>query len=118
MREGLVALLSRISGMTVIAEAGTGKEAVELHARHSPDVSLMDLRMPEMDGVDAIIAIRQRNASASIVILTTFEDDEAVHRGMRAGAQAFLPKGAELDELIECIRAVHGRKNCIPPSGG
>ena len=118
VREGLVASLNRVPDMTVVAEAGTGTQAVELFGKLLPDVSLVDLRMPELDGVDAITAIRERDANARIIILTTFEGDEDVYRGLRAGARAYLLKDTGLDELITCIRIVHEGKNYIPPSIG
>lgn len=102
----------------MVAEAGTGTEAVDLFAKHLPDVSLVDLRMPQMDGVDAITAMREKDANARIIILTTFEGDEDVYRGLRAGARAYLLKDTGLEELIECIRIVHEGKNYIPPSIG
>lgn len=118
VREGLVASLNRVQDMSVVAEAGTGIEAVDLFAKHLPDVSLVDLRMPQMDGVDAITAMREKDANARIIILTTFEGDEDVYRGLRAGARAYLLKDTGLEELIECIRIVHEGKNYIPPSIG
>lgn len=118
VREGLVASLNRVQDMSVVAEAGTGTEAVDLFTKHLPDVSLVDLRMPQMDGVDAITAMREKDANARIIILTTFEGDEDVYRGLRAGARAYLLKDTGLEELIECIRIVHEGKNYIPPSIG
>lgn len=118
VREGLVASLNRVEDMSVVAEAGTGAEAVDLFSKSLPDVSLVDLRMPVMDGVDAIMAMRERDANARIIILTTYEGDEDVYRGLRAGARAYLLKDTGLDELIECIRIVHGGKIYIPPSIG
>ncbi|HTV60747.1 MAG TPA: response regulator transcription factor [Verrucomicrobiae bacterium] len=118
VREGLVASLNRVEDMSVVAEAGTGAEAVDLFSKSLPDVSLVDLRMPVMDGVDAIMAMRERDADARIIILTTYEGDEDVYRGLRAGARAYLLKDTGLEELIDCIRIVHGGKIYIPPSIG
>jgi two-component system NarL family response regulator len=118
VREGLVASLNRVSDMTVVCEAATGREAVELFAQHVPDVALVDLRMPFMDGVQAIGAICEKFSAARIIILTTFEGDEDVYRGLRAGARAYLLKDTRLEDLIHCIRIVHDGKNYIPPEIG
>ncbi|MGH9698273.1 MAG: response regulator [Candidatus Acidiferrales bacterium] len=118
VREGLVTSLNRVPDMKVICEASTGKEAVELFSKHVPDIALVDLRMPEMDGVEAITAMCRNNANARVIILTTFEGDEDVYRGLRAGARAYLLKDTGLEILIECIRIVHGGKNYIPPAIG
>ena len=118
VREGLVTSLNRVADMKVICEASTGKEAVELFSKHVPDIALVDLRMPEMDGVEAITAMCRNNANARVIILTTFEGDEDVYRGLRAGARAYLLKDTGLEILIECIRIVHGGKNYIPPAIG
>lgn len=118
VREGLVASLNRVPDMMVVCEAATGREAVDLFARHIPDVALVDLRMPEMDGVEAIGAICERFSMARIIILTTFEGDEDVYRGLRAGARAYLLKDTRLEDLIHCIRIVHDGKNYIPPAIG
>ena len=116
VREGLAALINGSGGMTVVAAARNGREAVELFLEHLPDVALMDLRMPEMDGVDAITAIRQHMPSARIVVLTTYDDDEHIFRGFRAGARAYMLKDAPRDELLSCIRAVHAGQKIIPPA--
>ncbi len=116
VREGLVAMIGREPDMAVVAEAGNGRQAVEQFVRHRPDVALMDLRMPEMDGVEAITAIRDKNADARIVVLTTFDGDEDIYRGLRAGAKAYLLKDAAGEELLECIRSVHRGKMCVPPT--
>lgn len=118
VREGLVTSLNRVADMKVICEASTGKEAVELFSKYVPDIALVDLRMPEMDGVEAITAMCRNNANARVIILTTFEGDEDVYRGLRAGARAYLLKDTGLEILIECIRIVHGGKNYIPPAIG
>ena len=116
VREGLVAMIGREPDMTVVAEACNGRQAVEQFFRHRPDVALMDLRMPEMDGVEAITAIREKNADARIVVLTTFDGDEDIYRGLRAGAKAYLLKDAPGEELLECIRNVNCGKMCVPPT--
>lgn len=116
VREGLAALISRSPDMTIVAEASNGREAVEQFLLHFPDVALLDLRMPEMDGVDAITAIRQQQPTARLIILTTFDDDENIFRGLRAGAKAFLLKDASRNDLLECVRAVHSGRTIIPPA--
>ena len=118
VREGLVASLNRVPDMTVVCEAATGQEALDLFSRHVPDVALVDLRMPEMDGVEAIEAICERFGNARIIILTTFEGDEDIYRALRAGARAYLLKDTRLEDLIHCIRIVHDGKNYIPPMIG
>ena len=118
VREGLVASLNRVPDMSVVCEASTGREAVDLFTKHAPDVALIDLRMPQMDGVEAIAAICDSCATARIVILTTFEGDEDVYRGLRAGARAYLLKDTRLEDLVDCIRVVHDGRNYIPPSIG
>lgn len=116
VREGLVALINRRADMVVVAEASNGREAVEQFLHHRPDVALLDLRMPEMDGVDAITAIRHKIPTARLIVLTTFDEDEDIYRGLRAGAKAYLLKDAPRDDLLECIRAVHVGQTVIPPS--
>jgi two-component system, NarL family, response regulator len=118
VREGLAASLNRVPDMEVVCEAVTGTEAVELFVKHLPDVALLDLRMPQMDGVEAVSAICKQFVQARIIILTTYEDDEDVYRSLRAGARAYLLKDTRLEDLIECIRIVHAGKNYIPPSIG
>jgi len=116
VREGLVALINRRPDMVVVAEASNGREAVEQFLRHRPDVALLDLRMPEMDGVEAIAAIRQKIPTARLIVLTTFDEDEDIYRGLRAGAKAYLLKDAPRDDLLQCIRGVHGGQTIIPPA--
>ncbi len=91
---------------------------MDLFSRHIPDVALVDLRMPQMDGVEAIEAICEKFGNARIIILTTFEGDEDIYRGLRAGARAYLLKDTRLEDLIHCIRIVHDGKNYIPPMIG
>lgn len=116
VREGLAALLNSSADMTVVGEAGNGRQAVEQFIQFLPDVTLMDLRMPEMDGVDAITAIRQHSPAARIVVLTTFDDDEYIYHSFRAGARAYLLKDTPRSELLECIRAVANGMKIIPPA--
>ena len=111
LREGVASLLSGQSDMKLVAEAANGREAVEQFRAHRPDVTLMDLQMPEMDGVEAMIAIRAEFPSARIIVLTTYAGDAQVLRALEAGAQGYLLKGVLRKELPETIRLVHaGRK--------
>ena len=116
VREGLVALVTRQPDMVVVAEAVDGRELVEKFLQHRPDVALVDLRMPEMDGADALAAIRERLPAARVIVLTTYDDDEDIQRSLRAGAKAYLLKDAPREELLACIKAVHGGLTLIPPA--
>jgi len=116
VRQGLVALLNTVPDMRVVAEGADGKQAVELFRQHEPDVTLMDLRMPTMSGVDAVIEIRRNFPAARIIVLTTFDGDEDIYRALQAGARAYLLKGMFGDELMDAIRAVHAGKSRIPPA--
>jgi len=113
VRQGLVALINRSRGMKVVAEADNGYVAVREFKQHRPDVCLIDLRMPRMDGVEAIRAIRELSPEASIIVLTTFDDDEDIYRALRNGAKAYLLKDISRDELIGIIKDVHNGKTCI-----
>jgi two-component system NarL family response regulator len=116
VRQGLVALLNTVPDMSVVAEGADGKQAVDLFREHEPDVTLMDLRMPNMSGVDAVAQIRQDYPAARIIVLTTFDGDEDIYRALQAGARAYLLKGMFGDELMDAIRAVHAGKSRIPPA--
>lgn len=113
--EGLAALINRRKDMTVVAEARNGQEAVELFQRHHPDVSLVDLRMPEVNGVTTIEKIRHLQPDAQIIVLTTYDGDDDIYRALRAGAQAYLLKDAPRQELLTTIRAVHQGKTFLRP---
>lgn len=115
VREGLVAMIDRQPGMRVVAQAVDGAEAAALWRRHRPDITLVDLRMPALDGVGVITEVRGINPRARVIILTTFDGDEDIYRGMRAGARAYLLKDAPRDELLACIRAVHAGETFVPP---
>ncbi len=115
VREGLISLLSRFPDVKVVAEAGTGHQALDEYFRSRPDVTLMDLRMPGIDGIEVIGAIRERDAAARIVVLSTFADQEDVYRSMRAGAKGYVLKDAPIEEILRCIRAVHGGETWITP---
>lgn len=112
---GLSAIISSQPDMKVVAKAANGREAVELSHKHNPDIILMDLRMPEMGGVDAIRAIRGENPNAGFIVLTTYQGDEDIHRALTAGAQAYLLKGMAHDELLGAIRSVHAGIRYLPP---
>ena len=114
VRQGLVALLSTVPDLTVIAEASDGQEAVEAHRKYKPDVTLMDLRLPKLGGADAIAQIRQESPAARIVVLTTFDGDEDIYRALQAGAKGYLLKGTDADELTATIRSVYAGKSKIP----
>ena len=116
VRDGLVAMIGKWSEMAVIGEAQNGLEAVELWQQHRPDVALLDLRMPLLDGVGAIVEIRKTDDSARIILLTTFDGDEDIYRGIRAGAKAYLLKDAPRDEILDAIRKVHRGETFVPPS--
>lgn len=114
VRHGLVALIDHQTDMVVVAEAETGRVAVEQYQIQQPDVVLMDLRLPELDGVDAIDQIRATAPHARIIVLTTYDGDEDVYRGLRAGAMGYLLKDASSGELLSAIRAVAAGQKRIP----
>jgi len=115
LRQGIAALISDQPDMTLVAEATNGREAIQQFRVHRPDVTLMDLQMPEMNGLDAMIAIRGEFAEARIVVLTTYTGDVQARRALQAGARAYLLKNSLHKELLDTIRAVHaGRKNLSP----
>lgn len=116
VREGLAAILNRREDMTVVAEASNGREAVERYFEHLPDVALLDLRMPEMTGVEAIVAIKQKHPTARLMVLTTFDSDEDIFRALQAGAKAYFLKDAPRDEIISCVRSVSSGLTVIPPA--
>ncbi|MGA2608967.1 MAG: response regulator transcription factor [Terriglobia bacterium] len=115
LREGIAALVATQSDMKVVGEASNGLEALEEFRKHRPDITLMDLVMPEMNGIDAIIAIRAEFPEARIVVLTTYRGDVQVLRALKAGARGYLLKGLLRKELLEMIRAVHAGLKRIPP---
>ena len=115
LREGIAALVGNQSDMQLVAEGSNGREAIELFRRHRPDVTLMDLQMPEMGGIDAISAIRGEFPEARIIVLTTYTGDIQVMRAMKAGALAYLLKGLLRKELIETIRAVYAGQRRMTP---
>ena len=114
VREGLVSLVKRKSDMVIVAEASNGREAVDLWKEHRPDVTLLDLRMPELDGVSAIKEIRELDENAHIIVLTTFDGDEDIYRAIKAGAKAYLLKDTARDALVDCVRRVHAGETYLP----
>ncbi len=115
VREGLVAMLARQPDLTVVGEAENGKRAVALWREHRPDLLLVDLRMPELDGVGVIREVRAIDPQARIVILTTYDDEEDIYLGMRAGAKAYLLKDIPREELLRCVRGVHAGESFVSP---
>src|SRR6266849_3318422 len=115
LREGMAALLASQSDMTLVAEASNGREAIQQFRAHRPDVTLMDLQMPEMSGVDAIITIRNEFPDARIIVLTTYTGDVQALRALQAGARGYLLKDAVHEELLSTIRAVHAGKKTLAP---
>jgi DNA-binding NarL/FixJ family response regulator len=115
MRVGVASIVNARPDMTVVAQTGTGEEAVELYHRHRPDITLMDLRLPGMSGVDAILAIRAKDALARFVVLTTYEGDGDIHEALDAGAQGYVIKGMPYQTLIEALQRVHRGGRFLPP---
>ena len=107
LREGIAVLIGTQSDMQLIGEAANGREALEQFRKHHPDITLMDLQMPEVSGIDAISAIRSEFPDARIIVLTTYSGDFQVSRALKAGARAYLLKGMLRQELLDTIRAVH-----------
>jgi len=118
VRNGLVRMVELTDGMEVIAEAETGTEAVERYRQHQPDVTLMDLRMPNMSGVEVITAIRLEFPNARIIILTTYDTDEDIFRGLQVGAKGYLLKDIKMKQLLDAIRTVAAGQNYVPPEVG
>ena len=115
VRDGLSVIIDQEVGLEVVAQAATGRQAVELWHEHRPDITLMDLQMPLLNGVDAIREIRTAHPEARIIILTTFDGDEDIYRALRAGAKSYLLKDVRREELFHCIREVHAGKYFLPP---
>jgi len=113
VRQGIAGLVAVHSDMSLVAEASNGREAIQQFRTHHPDVTLMDLQMPEMGGVDAMIAIRGEFPEARIIVLTTYVGDAQVLRALKAGARAYLLKNSLHKELLETIRAVHAGKKAL-----
>lgn len=118
VRQGLATIINRDPEMTVIAQAEDGKQAIACFGEHQPDVTLMDLRMPQMGGVEAITAICTQFKPARIIVLTTYNGDEDIYRGLQAGAKGYLLKDAKPNELLNAIRIVNRGQQYIPPEVG
>ncbi len=114
VRQGVAAMIENEPDMTVVGQAGDGQEAIAQYRQLQPDVTLMDLRMPNMSGVDATAAIRAEFAQARIIVLTTYDGDEDIYRGLRTGAKGYLLKDAEPAELLNAIHMVHNGQQYIP----
>src|SRR5829696_279685 len=114
LREGIGALVNNQPDMELIGEAATGTEAIQLFKQHVPDVTLMDLRLPDMSGIDTLIAIRTEFPEARIIMLTTFEGDVEIQRALQAGARGYLLKNMPPSELVDVIRQVHAGRKRIP----
>jgi DNA-binding NarL/FixJ family response regulator len=115
LREGIASLVASQSDMELVAEASTGREALDQFRKHRPDITLMDLQMPGMDGIETMVAICGEFPVARIIVLTTYKGDVQVLRALKAGARAYLLKGLLRKELLETIRAVHAGQKRIPP---
>jgi DNA-binding NarL/FixJ family response regulator len=115
VRQGIAVLVGTQPDMTMVAEASNGREAIQQFRTYHPDITLMDLQMPEMNGLDAIIAIRGEFPNAKIVVLTTYKGDVQILRALKAGAQGYLLKNTFHKELVETIRAVHAGRRALSP---
>jgi DNA-binding NarL/FixJ family response regulator len=115
LREGLAAIINNQPDMVLVAQASTAQEAVQQFRKHQPDVTLMDLRLPDKSGTDAMIAVRTEFPEARVIMLTTFEGDVEIQRALEAGARGYMLKSTPPKELVEVIRQVHAGKKRIPP---
>jgi len=115
LREGIAAMIDNQPDMLLVAQGSNGSEAVQKYREHRPDVTLMDLRLPDMSGIDALIAIRTEFPEARIIMLTTFEGDVEIQRALEAGARGYMLKSMPPRELVEVIRQVHAGKKRVPP---
>jgi two-component system NarL family response regulator len=118
VRDGIVSLVEVEKDMRVVAHAGDGMEAVELAKKLLPDIILLDLRMPRMDGLEVITQLQSLHVPSRVIILTTFDSEQDVHLALKAGARSYLLKDTPRPVLLETIRQVHGGKTCIPPRIG
>ena len=116
LRTGVANIINQERDLHVVAEAGNGVEAIEAFERHHPDVTLMDLRMPVMEGVEAIRRIRDRDPRARVIVLTTYDTDEEISRALKAGAKAYVLKDISADDLVGCIRSVLAGKTYLAPA--
>ena len=114
LREGIAAIVGNEPDLELVAQAATGREAIQQFRQHRPDVTLMDLRLPDMSGIDAIIAIRSEFPEARLIVLTTFDGDVEIQRALEAGARGYLLKTVPPKELVQGIRQVHAGRKSIP----
>jgi DNA-binding NarL/FixJ family response regulator len=115
MREGIAAIINSQPEMLLVAAASSGREGLQTFRRHQPDVTLMDLRLPDLSGIDALIAIRSEFPDARVIMLTTFDGDVDIRRALKAGAYGYMLKSTAQKDLIEAIRRVHSGKKSVPP---
>jgi DNA-binding NarL/FixJ family response regulator len=115
LREGIAAIINCQSDMSVVGTASNGKEGIEAVRTLKPDVTLLDLQLPDLSGIDVLIAIRSEFADASVIVLTTFERDVEVQRALKAGARGYLLKSMPPKQMLDTIRQVHAGKKSIPP---
>ena len=115
VRQGLVALLSVVEGVEVVGQAADGTAAIAEFSLRHPDVTLIDLRLPKLSGVEVIQKVRAEQPHARFIVLTTYDGDEDIYRALQAGARAYLLKGMTVEVLVSTIRSVHAGKSCIPP---
>src|SRR5215510_5741648 len=116
LRAGVANIINQEPDLQVIAEAGNGVDAIEAFERHRPDVTLLDLRMPVMEGVEAVREIRQRDPRARVIVLTTYDTDDEIARALKAGAKAYVLKDISAAELVRCIRDVLAGKTYLAPA--
>jgi DNA-binding NarL/FixJ family response regulator len=115
VRDGIISIIEVEKDMRIVAQAEDGVEAVKLAEKLAPDIVLLDLRMPRLDGLEAIAQIRSRPGSSKVVVLTTSENEQDIHLSFKAGARGYLPKDTCRQMLLEAIRQVHGGQTCVPP---
>jgi DNA-binding NarL/FixJ family response regulator len=115
LREGIAIIINSQADMTMISQAASGSEAIRKYREHKPDVTLMDLRLPDLSGIDAMIAIRAEFPDARIIMLTTFEGDVEIQRALEAGARGYLLKNMPPSEIVQAVRQVHAGKKRVPP---
>jgi DNA-binding NarL/FixJ family response regulator len=115
LREGIATIINSQPDMTLVSQAASGNEAIQQYREHKPDVTLMDLRLPDLSGIDAMIAIRAEFPEARVIMLTTFEGDVEIQRALQAGARGYLLKNMPPSELVKVIRQVHAGKKRVPP---
>jgi DNA-binding NarL/FixJ family response regulator len=115
LRQGLAAIIEGETDMTLVCQAANATEAIQKHREHRPDITLMDLRLPDLSGIDAMMAIRAECPDARVIILTTFEGDVEIQRALQAGARGYLLKSTPPSELVQAIRQVHAGGKRVPP---